>query len=306
MIAPLAVAVLAAGDTVPAWRMELSSIFGSISFACYLILMVPQLVEQWRLKTVDGVSGMFLTIWLVGDIANFVGSIWAGLLPEVILISVWFLVADVVTVAFYFYIKVFFDNKRKSLNHPNIHLHYDSLSPDHPVEHAVRRRHSSNTLEDILYQPEDQSIFVKYVLPLMFVIFAGVFGSVLSPNGSAPSVLLENPDTFGPQFFGYLSAVLYLLARLPQIHKNWANKSTDGLSLLFFMLTLLGNVTYTLQIITFRSDWEYIKLNFSWLLGSAGTIVQDIIILLQFHLYKNRHHDIIALNSGNEENQSLV
>lgn len=46
------------------------------------------------------------------------------------------------------------------------------------------------------------------------------------------------------QVLGYISAVCYLGARLPQIYKNWREKSCEGLSLLFFMLSLLGNATY--------------------------------------------------------------
>lgn len=43
---------------------------------------------------------------------------------------------------------------------------------------------------------------------------------------------------------GYISAVLYLGARVPQILKNYNNKSCTGLSILFFLLSLMGNITY--------------------------------------------------------------
>jgi hypothetical protein len=48
----------------------------------------------------------------------------------------------------------------------------------------------------------------------------------------------------GAQILGYASAVCYLGARIPQIIKNQREKSCEGLSLLFFMLSLLGNATY--------------------------------------------------------------
>jgi len=38
--------------------------------------------------------------------------------------------------------------------------------------------------------------------------------------------------------------VLYLGARLPQIAKNYREKSCEGLSLLFFILSVIGNLTY--------------------------------------------------------------
>ncbi|ODQ46945.1 hypothetical protein PICMEDRAFT_33929 [Pichia membranifaciens NRRL Y-2026] len=291
-------------------REQLSSVFGSISFACWMILMVPQLVEQWRLKTVDGISPLFLLIWSSGDVFNLVGSVWAGLLPEVTLIACWFLLADFITLAFYLYIAVVYDRRRKaraerrqrsaSTNvvygatdssqpqppHPHHHHH-------HHHEHTDRRKSQSSTLHDIVYEPENHSIFVKYTLPILLVICAGTFGSILSPNkvasaSSASSLPPAAADSMlGPQIFGYLSAALYLTARLPQIYHNYQKKSTKGLSLLFFLFTMLGNITYSLQIVAYRSDSEYLMLNLSWLLGSFGTIAEDVIIVTQFYLYRH-------------------
>jgi uncharacterized protein with PQ loop repeat len=55
---------------------------------------------------------------------------------------------------------------------------------------------------------------------------------------------IEMETAFGAQVLGYVSAVCYLGARIPQIIKNQREKSCEGLSLLFFMLSLLGNATY--------------------------------------------------------------
>lgn len=291
-------AALAAAEGAASGGANLSSVFGSISFACYLVLMVPQLVEQWRLKTVEGVSLYFLGIWMLGDVSNLIGAVLAQLLPEVVLIAVWFLLADLITLAFYFYISVFFDRRRREAHHPNIHTYgavVDDLETGAsgasgaaavvlPVD---RRKSHSSTLEDIVYDPQAHSVWVRYVLPIGFVLLAGVFGSILSPNNVDPKFKIAggNSDSVA-QLFGYVSAFLYLVARLPQIYQNWAKQSTEGLSLLFFMLTMLGNITFTLQILTFRSDWEYVRLNMSWLLGSAGTILQDLIIIFQFYKYR--------------------
>ncbi|TID30316.1 hypothetical protein CANINC_001103 [Pichia inconspicua] len=297
-------------------REQLSSIFGSISFSCWLILMIPQLVEQWRLKTVDGISPIFLLIWATGDVFNVIGAIWAHLLPEVILIALWFVVADVITFAFYFYISQVYDKKRHNHRkhhpvvldeqttllgehaihdiHPDVEDSINYASTDeqhHHHHHHHHHRRKSSTLEDVVYEPENHSVFVRIILPLLLVIAAGVFGSILSPNKSTPDVP-ENPpsqgdDLLGPQILGYLCAAFYLTARLPQIYHNYKKKSTAGLSLLFFLLTMLGNITYSLQILVYKRDREYLLLNLSWLLGSLGTIIEDIVILTQFYLYRN-------------------
>lgn len=58
-----------------------------------------------------------------------------------------------------------------------------------------------------------------------------------------------------------------------------------GLSLLFFILSLMGNLTYGAGIIFHSLDRDYIIMNVPWLIGSLGTMVEDVIIFVQFHIY---------------------
>lgn len=75
-----------------------------------------------------------------------------------------------------------------------------------------------------------------------------------------------------------------------------------GLSLLFFILSIVGNATYgcgvsqtiipetchllTLNQILFHSiEKEYFLINLPWLIGSLGTMAEDIFIFVQFRLY---------------------
>ena len=87
------------------------------------------------------------------------------------------------------------------------------------------------------------------------------------------------PIAFGAAVLGYASAVCYLGARIPQIIKNQRERSCEGLSLLFFILSLLGNATYGAGI----------------LFHSTGTMVEDAVIFLQFR----------AFGSGEEEGAAL-
>ncbi|OAA48604.1 vacuolar membrane PQ loop repeat protein [Metarhizium rileyi] len=84
---------------------------------------------------------------------------------------------------------------------------------------------------------------------------------------------------------GYVSALFYLCARLPQIFKNYQEKSCEGLSLLFFMLSLTGNLTYGLSLISYSQNKEYLLNALPWLLGSLGTMVEDSTIFVQFRIY---------------------
>ncbi len=97
---------------------------------------------------------------------------------------------------------------------------------------------------------EDGSEWVKNTLSIIGVCLVGAVGWAIAwqtgvwvpqptdgPND-------DTPIAPGAQILGYASAVCYLGARIPQIIKNQRDKSCEGLSLLFFMLSLLGNLTY--------------------------------------------------------------
>lgn len=81
---------------------------------------------------------------------------------------------------------------------------------------------------------------------------------------------------------GYTSAALYLLARIPQLIKNHRTRSCAGLSLLFFLLSLLGNISYGAGILAHSLDRGYVIMNAPWLVGSLGTVVQDLGVWGQF------------------------
>jgi uncharacterized protein with PQ loop repeat len=258
---------------------------------------MPQLIEQWRLKSADGIAIGFISIWFLGDLFNLAGSLWAGLLPEVIFLAIWFCIADFLMVFSYFYYTHIFPKHHRRHSHKSTHSGHSAHSGHHQIvsdetEPLVVRRRRSSTLTDIALEPSYHSVFTKYILPIIFVIGAGSLGYLLSDGGnlSGDDDTPDDPINVGPQVLGYISAALYLGARIPQIIQNHKRKSVEGLSLLFFLFSTLGNITYAGQILFFRSDYNYIVLNMSWLLGSVGTIFEDSIIFLQFYLYKDNDH----------------
>jgi hypothetical protein len=49
----------------------------------------PQILENYRLKSGEGLSVGFVFVWLLGDIFNLAGALMAGLLPTVIILAVY-------------------------------------------------------------------------------------------------------------------------------------------------------------------------------------------------------------------------
>lgn len=117
-------------------------------------------------------------------------------------------------------------------------------------------------------------------------------------------------DIWG-QIFGYLCAAFYLGSRFPQIFLNYRRKSTEGVSILFFLFACVGNLTYVMSIFAYEpgcarlesyggiergcesGEWaraygQYILVNTSWIIGSAGTLILDLMIFGQFWIYRDR------------------
>lgn len=158
-----------------------------------------------------------------------------------------------------------------------------------------------------------QSIFFN-LTAICVVCAAGVLGWYLSDIGSreenraiqddsnADSTL--NFNVLG-QVFGYICATLYLGSRIPQLLLNYRRKSTDGVSMLFFIFACLGNLTYVLSILLYEPLCmqlkrecrmgeahamyaRYFLVNLSWLLGSFGTLLLDLGVFVQYFMYKKR------------------
>lgn len=187
------------------------------------------------------------------------------------------------------------------------------IEPDPDVARSRRRRRRISTLQTILFN----------ATAIALVCAAGALGWYVSPGSKGPDSDAE-PLTLDPlgQVFGYLCAVLYLGSRLPQLLLNYRRKSTDGVSLLFFLFACIGNLTYVLSILAYSPVCRgkpsalddvngvlyrhrpqcrpgevivlygrYILVNLSWLIGSFGTLLLDMAIFVQFFLYRDAGKD---------------
>ncbi|KAL2874233.1 hypothetical protein SGCOL_010601 [Colletotrichum sp. CLE4] len=149
----------------------------------------------------------------------------------------------------------------------------------------------------------DSNPWLHNTLSIVAVYLVGAAGWFLSYKAgawNAPDVPGAGSDAGSPAAaedgtwekiglaLGYFSAVCYLCARIPQIIKNYREKSCEGLALLFFLLSLTGNLTYGASLVAFKQDRAYLLNALPWLLGSLGTMVEDFVIFGQFHLYAPR------------------
>ncbi|KAI9047099.1 hypothetical protein LZ554_009172 [Drepanopeziza brunnea f. sp. 'monogermtubi'] len=297
--------VRALSDTLTV-REALSGVFGSISLATWIFLLLPQLYLNYKTGSAEGISLAFLSVWLIGDITNLSGALWADLVPTVIALAIYFCFADVVLITqclYYNHINSSNAARHSSVasaateDEPLLQRHRSSDTIGLPGSH--RRRSSAlsrNSRTKVLGEDQDAGMqpWLKNLLSIVGIILVGTAGwaiawqaGVWAPinTPSAGDDVDAQTTALGAKILGYISAVCYLGARIPQIVKNYREKSCEGLALLFFLLSLMGNLTYGISILAHSLEKDYIWTNLPWLIGSLGTMAEDAIIFVQFRMY---------------------
>ncbi|KAJ0416102.1 PQ loop repeat-domain-containing protein [Aspergillus carlsbadensis] len=105
--------------------------------------------------------------------------------------------------------------------------------------------------------------------------------------------------------FSWMSTVLYLGSRPPQLYKNYRRKSTSGLSPLLFMAAFCGNLFYSSSLLTNPNAWydfgpyggggwadaggnnrlEWVARAAPFFLGAFGVLFLDGFMGVQFLMY---------------------
>lgn len=105
------------------------------------------------------------------------------------------------------------------------------------------------------------------------------------PNNS--SGVSPSAETAGT-VLGYLSSVLYLNSRLPQIVQNCRRGTVVGLSWVMFFCAFMGNLTTASAIFMRVDHWSDLKGEAPFLPGIVGTLLFDLFIISQYFVYTRR------------------
>ena len=144
----------------------------------------------------------------------------------------------------------------------------------------------------------------KTVLLISMLLAILTNASPMQPTSTPPTSESAPLETAG-RFLSWISTVLYLGSRLPQIYKNYKRHSTVGLSSALFISAFFGNLAYSSSLLTNPLAWdsygpnglhgwvgpegsdrvEWVSLAAPFWLGSAGVLVMDGVIGLQFLRY---------------------
>lgn len=143
------------------------------------------------------------------------------------------------------------------------------------------------------------------VVSLVFALAANA--SPLHPLSQANTTTSVQPDSLEAtgRILSWMSTLLYLGSRLPQIIKNHRRQSTSGLSPALFIAAFFGNLFYSTSLLTNPLAWNdappyglhgwadeegsdrftWITLAAPFFLGAAGVLIMDAIIGFQFLIF---------------------
>ncbi|KAI0971879.1 PQ loop repeat-domain-containing protein [Xylaria arbuscula] len=303
----------------------ISGICGSISIAAWVVVFSPQIIENFRRSSADGLSVQFIIAWLLGDVFNVLGAIFQGVLPTMLILAIYYTIADIVLLGQCFYYKGFTwkDDEPPTPKPANNGHATTTITTGPPTERTgllsdyfperERRGSGWSHLSPVVplaeYPvtpipiPTKWQTFAWNTVSVLMVCAAGILGWFLSRGYAKPARPADDAfpvlDLWG-QIFGWLCAVLYLGSRLPQLLLNFRRKSTEGVSILFFLFACLGNLTYVLSIFAYdpacreakcrpgeagQVYGRYLLVNASWIAGSFGTLLLDLGIFAQFFIY---------------------
>jgi uncharacterized protein with PQ loop repeat len=114
------------------------------------------------------------------------------------------------------------------------------------------------------------------------------------------SYFFVSNTSFAPhigQTIGWCTTILYIIGRLPQIKLNYTNKSTDGLSALMYIYTILANSSYLLSILFISTESNYILSNLFIIVCVIITILLDLYVIYQCYYYRTLQYKQYSNNS---------
>ncbi|XP_066500510.1 lysosomal amino acid transporter 1 homolog [Hoplias malabaricus] len=266
-----------------------SVVLGLLSIVCFMVSSLPQYYKSCQTGNMDSaLSIWFLLLWLAGDSCNLIGSFLADQLPLQTYTAVYYVFADLLMLSMYTYYKL----KHK------VTFFNSARGGDRAVLNAFGVLCILGVSASFLKLPVSQS--ERETVPH----FMG--RSLLAVDQGMGSIQAFTTKEIIGFTIGSLSSLLYLCSRLPQMYINFRRKSTEGVSYFLFALVILGNITYGLSVLLKnpergQGEGSYIVHHLPWLIGSLGTLTLDLLITLQFIIYRKA-----PLESGDKSDETTA
>jgi uncharacterized protein with PQ loop repeat len=201
-------------------------------------------------------------------------------------------------------------------------VNYEKASPSRSSPIILRTAETPSSK----WMPGPSPKTVLYIATLCALILksaAAPMSTNLSGDGTK-LFRLDTPTEIAGTVLSWMSTLLYLGSRLPQLYKNWDRQSTAGLSPLLFMAAFCGNLFYSSSLLTNPNAWydfppygghgwvgdegserwPWVARAAPFFLGAAGVLGLDGAMGIQFLLYReNKEEKIVKVRDSNGRSQ---
>ncbi|KAI9262683.1 PQ loop repeat-domain-containing protein [Sporodiniella umbellata] len=273
------------GDCIYGKQEAISLLLGYCSIFFWLNAQLPQVVENYRLKSANGLSLNFLSIWLAADTANLIGALLTEQLPFQLFLGFYFVSIDICVLFRNDEYLVIPQQSNKTSSSPSAY-HFTNnhtlvhISDHIPIQYNETTPLSTSTSSSKWYTISSSNNTSKLMSILLFTVNTTV-------STEATSLSHDNLIWIG-RVSAWLCTTLYLVSRIPQLLKNRRRQSVQGLSMSLFIFAACANFTYSASILTHPGHTIGSLLEASpFLIGSSGTLVFDFFIFCQFLYYRN-------------------
>lgn len=247
---------VAFNDCIVTSRDKVSFAVGLVSNIVFLFSAIPQIIMNFKTKSVEGQSPFFLLLLLVGSVFNLVGVLVTKGLITQILTGIFYVLSDGILLAQYITYKYI---KKPSIAEEEGHKELNDLSdpavdgaPGAPLGAAVLAVHASAATD--------------YKTP-----YAG-------------SQLVGT-------LFGWGSAIIFTASRFPQMIKNCKDRKVGQLSPFYFTLSIVGNFTYFVSILIRDLSGTFLWKQTPFIVGAIGPMIGDIVVAVQMILFREQPVD---------------
>ncbi|KAF3174994.1 hypothetical protein TWF225_009091 [Orbilia oligospora] len=298
---------------IPTPATFLSTLCGTLSITSWLFAQLPQIIKNYRLKSSESLSFLFILIWCFGDSSNFVGAVLLNQMTFQKVIAAYYVAVDVVLVW-------------QWIQYSKQDTEYAPI----PTTDDIRRPSEGGSGRD----KESRAAAVIITPPPSIVTArtgtstnrtSGIllaFSTFFNLSRAAPITTAATTFAFFDEetirilgiVIGWSSTFLYLSSRLPQIYLNHKRRSVSGLSPLLFLAAFCGNFFYSSSLLLNPSAWhnigpfgeggwvgedgtttsEWWTNTLPFLLGSAGVLAMDGYIGLQFWKWGGNDEEFIG------------
>ncbi|KAG2236491.1 hypothetical protein INT48_003282 [Thamnidium elegans] len=278
------------GSCVYGYQDAFSIFLGYASIFCWLNAQVPQMMENYKLKSADGLSSYLLYFWLAGDLGNMFSCVLNHQLPFQIYLACYFVMTDIILLFQYFH-----------YGKGDIACTDEIMKISDDDEEATFTRPMTDISSSASnYGSTDNKTTTAFMGLLLFGCKLGL-GSTNALTTDTGTIKMQDYDshiTIG-WLLAWMCTAFYLVSRVPQIIKNYKRQSTLGLSLALFNFSVGGNMTYAASILLHPGHTRHTFLEaLPYLAGSVGTLFLDSIIFAQFMYYrKNTNSKMVTILS---------